>query len=45
MSEKYDKYELKMTLFDNGILEEFLLFQRNYKPTLEFTGTLTEGEK
>ena len=43
MSEKSDLYELKTDLFDNGDPEEFLLFIRNFKITLEASGTLKYG--
>ena len=33
-------YEFKMSLFDHGNLEEFLLFRLNYNITLMVTGTL-----
>ena len=39
-SEESDVYEFKMALFDNGYPEEFLLFMRNFKMTLEASGTL-----
>ena len=34
-----------MTLFDNGDPEEFLLVVRNFKMTLEASGTLTSNKK
>ena len=33
-SEVLDLYEFKMTLFNNGDLEEFLLFVRNFEMTI-----------
>ena len=44
-SEKFDLYEFKMALFDNGEPEEFLLFIRNFKMTLEASGTLKSDAK
>ena len=32
---------LKMALFDNGNMEEFLLFVQNFKMTLKYLVTLT----
>ena len=43
--EKSDLYELKMSLFDKGDTEEFLLFIRNFQMTLEASGKLTTGAK
>ena len=37
---KLDLYEFKMSLFDHGNLEEFLLFISNFKMTLAATGKL-----
>ena len=42
-SEKSGLYDLKMTFFDNGDLEEFLLFIWNFKMTLEVSETLSTG--
>ena len=39
-----DLYEFKISLFDNGESEEFLLFVRNINTTLVASGTLEEGE-
>ena len=36
-------YEFRMSLFDNGHPEEFLLFVRNFNTTLAATGTLDMG--
>ena len=33
--EKSDLYEFKMSLFDNGKIEEFLLFIQNFNMTLK----------
>ena len=38
-------YEFKMSLFDHGNLEEFLLFIRNFNITLAATGTLEMDAK
>ena len=35
-----DLYEFKMSLFEHGKMEEFLLFVRNFNMTLVATGTL-----
>ena len=35
-----DLYEFKMSVFDNGETEEFLLFIRNFNMTLTASGTL-----
>ena len=43
--EASDMYELKAGLFDSGELEEFILFQHDYKMTLEALGTPTAGAK
>ena len=40
-----DLYELKKYLFDNGNLEEFLLFVCNFNMTLTTSGTLETGAK
>ena len=40
-----DLYELKMSLFENGDPEEFLLFVRNFNTTLAASGTLKAGAK
>ena len=40
-----DLYEFKMSLFDNGDLEEFLLFVRNFNTTLVASGTLEADAK
>ena len=45
MPEKSDLYELKMDLFDNRDTEEFLLFIRNFKMTIEASGMLADGAK
>ena len=45
MSEKLDIYELKMTLFDNSKLEEFLLFVQNLQMTLEVSGMFAASAK
>ena len=39
MSSTSDLYESKMSLFDNGDLEELLLFVRNFNMTLTASGT------
>ena len=38
-----DLYEFKMSLFDNGRPEEFLLFVRNFNMTLSASGMLEAG--
>ena len=38
-------YELKMSLFDNVDIEEFLMFIKNFKITLEASGTLSANAK
>ena len=35
-----DLYDFKMSLFDHGDLEDFLLFERNFNMTLASTGML-----
>ena len=40
-----DLYEFKISLFDNGEPEEFLLFVRNFNMTLAASGTLEAGTK
>ena len=40
-----DLYEFKMSLFDNGDPEEFLLFVRNFNITLSASGALEVGTK
>ena len=45
MSPTSDLYEFKMSLFDNGEPEEFLLFVRNFNMTLSLSGMLEEGAK
>ena len=44
-SEKSDLYRLKMTLFDNGDPEEFLLFIKNFNMTIEASGMLVARVK
>ena len=44
-SEKLDLYEFKMDLFDNGKMEEFLLFIRNFNTALKVSGTIKSGAK
>ena len=44
-SQQSDLYELKMYLFDNGELEEFLLLIRNFNMTLKASGTILDGTK
>ena len=44
-SENSDLYEFKMALFDNGELEEFLLFLQNFQMTLKASGMLAAGAK
>ena len=39
-SEKSDLYEFKMNLFDNGYLEEFLLFVCKFSMTLAVPGKI-----
>ena len=41
MSEKFDLYDFKMSLFENGNPEEFLLFVCNFQMTLKASVTLT----
>ena len=43
-SENLDLNELKMALFDNGNLEEFLLFIKNFNMTIEASGMLWLAE-
>ena len=45
MSPTSDLYEFKMSLFDNGEPEEFLLFVRNFNMNLAAAGTLEAGVK
>ena len=45
MPSTLDLYEFKMSLFDNGELEEFLLFVRNFNITLAASGNLEEVVK
>ena len=40
-----DLYEFRMSLFDHGKPEEFLLFVRNFQTTLAATGTLETEAK
>ena len=40
MSSTLDLYEFRMSFFDNGELEDFLLYVRNFNMTLVATGTL-----
>ena len=40
-----DLYELKMSLFENGDSEEFLLFVRNFNITLAASGMPETGAK
>ena len=40
-----DLYEFKMSLFDNGEPEEFLLFMRNFNTALAASGILEAGAK
>ena len=40
-----DLYEFKMSLFDNGNPEEFLLLVRKFNTTLVDSGTLETGAK
>ena len=40
-----DPYDFKMSLFNNGDPEEFLLFVRNFNITLAASGTLEIGAK
>ena len=42
-SESLDLCEFKMTLFDNGKLEEIFLFINNFNMNLEASGTLKSG--
>ena len=37
--------EFKMDFFDNGDPEEFILFQQNYKKSLDTSGTMTAKAK
>ena len=43
--ENPDMYEFKISLFDNGKLEEFLLFVHNLKMAIDAPGTLTYNVK
>ena len=45
MSSKSDLYEFKMSLFDNGELEYFLLFVRNFNINLVVTGMMETAAK
>ena len=40
-----DIYELKISLFDNGEPEEFLLFVHNFNMTIRASGLLEAGAK
>ena len=40
-----DLYEFRMSLFDNGELEEFLLFVRKFNMNILASGTLETGTK
>ena len=40
-----DLYEFRMSLFDNGKTEEFLLFICNFNPNLAVSGMLEAGVK
>ena len=40
-----DLYEFKISLFDNGDPEEFLLFVRNFNMTLAVLWTMEVGAK
>ena len=42
-SQKLELYKFKMALFDNGKLEELLLFIRNFNMTLEASVTLVDS--
>ena len=42
-SQNLGLYELIMAFFDNGDLEEFLLFNSDFNMTLEVAGTLLSG--
>ena len=44
-SKNPDAYELKMALFNKGKPEDFLLFVRNLKMTIDASGTLTANAK
>ena len=44
-SSTLDLYEFKISLFDNCVLVEFLLFVRNFNITLMASGTLGTGAK
>ena len=44
-SENSYPYEFKMTLFDNGKPEEFLLLTKNLNTTLKASGTIIYGAK
>ena len=44
-SSTLDLYKFKMSLFDNGDSEDFLLFVRNFNKTLAVSGTLETGSK
>ena len=44
-SSTLDLYEFRMSLFDYGQLEEFLLFVRNFQTTLAATGTIETEAK
>ena len=43
--ENQDIFEFRISLFDNGKLEEFLLFVHNLKMTIDAPGTLTDNLK
>ena len=43
-SEKSDLYEFKMSLFDNGNTEEFLLFVWNFQMNLKASGELSTSK-
>ena len=44
-SENLGPYEFRMAFFDNGNLEEFFLFIRNFSMTMEVSGTIFSGTK
>ena len=44
-SGKSNLYEFKMALFDNGNMEELLLFVRNFNTTLKASGMIVAGAK
>ena len=45
MWENSDKHELRMYVFDNGNLEEFIFLQQNYNMTLDASVNMADYSK